>query len=196
MTITEHSIEAHVAVAALGDAFHDDRVFRWISPDDNRRWMSTRSFFDLAVEAFAAHDGVYVAPGGAGAALWLPPGRTLVPDEEAEEFGRRVLDTAGDEADAARLGALLEVFETSHPHEPHWYLNFLGVRPASQGLGIGSALLTEVLAIADRDGVPAYLEATSPDNRRLYERHGFRVTGELGVDDSPTLYAMWREPQV
>lgn len=46
----------------------------------------------------------------------------------------------------------------------------------------------------DARGDAAHLEATSPDNRRLYERHGFEVTGEIVVPDGPTLWAMWRDP--
>jgi hypothetical protein len=47
-----------------------------------------------------------------------------------------------------------------------------------------------------RHGVPAYLEATSEHNRRLYARHGFEVVGELSADGSPSLWLMWREPRV
>jgi hypothetical protein len=47
---------------------------------------------------------------------------------------------------------------------------------------------------ADREGSPAYLEATSRRNRALYERHGFVTIGELTVADCPPLYAMWRPP--
>ena len=60
---------------------------------------------------------------------------------------------------------------------------------------IGSALLHEVLDRADREHLPAYLEATSPRNRALYERHGFEVTGELRCADCPPLWAMWRAPR-
>ncbi len=51
-----------------------------------------------------------------------------------------------------------------------------------------------MLARADREGSPAYLEATSRRNRALYERHGFVTIGELTVADCPPLYAMWRPP--
>ena len=76
-----------------------------------------------------------------------------------------------------------------------WYLPFMGVEPSAQGQGIGTRLLAAVLAQADRDQVPAYLEASCPENRRLYERHGFHTVRELTVADSPTLYAMWRPPR-
>jgi GNAT superfamily N-acetyltransferase len=70
----------------------------------------------------------------------------------------------------------------------------LGVTPERQGRGVGSALLRAVLDRADREGSPAYLEATSRRNRALYERHGFVTIGELTVADRPPLYAMWRPP--
>ena len=70
----------------------------------------------------------------------------------------------------------------------------MAVDPTAQGQGIGSALLAAVLERADRDGFPAYLEASCPENQRLYERHGFVTVGELNVSDCPALYPMWRPP--
>lgn len=55
-------------------------------------------------------------------------------------------------------------------------------------------MLTVVLERADRDGFPAYLEASCPENQRLYERHGFVTVGELNVSDCPAIYPMWRSP--
>ena len=82
-----------------------------------------------------------------------------------------------------------------HPHEPHHYLGILGVSPELQGRGIGSALMQPVLERCDRDGMPAYLEATTPRNRALYERHGFRVVLQVRwPDGGPPLWPMWRDP--
>ncbi len=80
-----------------------------------------------------------------------------------------------------------------HPEEPHWYLPLIGVDPAYQGRGLGSALLSHALALVDADKLPAYLEATTLDSRRLYERHGFEVVGEIQSGSSPTMYAMYRK---
>jgi GNAT superfamily N-acetyltransferase len=69
----------------------------------------------------------------------------------------------------------------------------MGVVGGRQGAGLGSALLRHRLARADADGLPAYLEASSPRSRALYLRHGFEDLGEpVRVADSPPLYPMWR----
>jgi ribosomal protein S18 acetylase RimI-like enzyme len=81
-----------------------------------------------------------------------------------------------------------------HPTEPHWYLPYIGVDPTRQGQGHGSALLERGLSRCARDGLPAYLEASSPRNRALYERHGFQAFAEIQVADSPPLWPMWRNP--
>jgi hypothetical protein len=53
-----------------------------------------------------------------------------------------------------------------------------------------------VLDRADRDGVPAYHEATTPRNRALYERHGYVNQGAFTLPDGgPTLWRMWRDPR-
>jgi hypothetical protein len=36
-----------------------------------------------------------------------------------------------------------------------------------------------ILSRCDEHGLPAYLEASSPRNRALYERHGFAVVEEM-----------------
>jgi len=50
------------------------------------------------------------------------------------------------------------------------------------------------LATCDSDGLPAYLEATNPRNRDLYERHGFDVLDVIQAGSSPPMWAMLREP--
>jgi GNAT superfamily N-acetyltransferase len=65
-----------------------------------------------------------------------------------------------------------------------------------QGQGLGTQMLQEVLARADTDGVPAYLESSNERNLPLYERNGFRVIGELqALGHGPTIWRMWREPR-
>lgn len=181
-------------VDVMSGAFFADRTFRWIVPDDQQRRRCGHFFYEAVVEAFWRNGEIWVAGAGKGAALWLPPGVSLVPPADAEAHTARLLATAGDAASVARMAEVFAALDAHHPTQPCWYLNFMGIDPAAQGQGLGSALLASVLGQADRDGMPAYLEASSPQSRKLYERHGYQTIGELIVSDCPALYPMWRPP--
>ncbi|MDX6555832.1 MAG: hypothetical protein QOD86_2027 [Miltoncostaeaceae bacterium] len=185
--------EATVA-RVVAAAFHDDPVGRWLVPDEERRRRLFPEFFRGHARAFIAHEETHLDAAGTGAALWLPEGRELFADAAAErELGAEVARILG--ADAERAFRLDEILHAHVPAEPHLLLQILAVVPEAQGRGIGSALIRTVLERADREGVPAYLEATSERNRALYERHGFVFRGAIPVPDGPTLHAMWREPR-
>jgi GNAT superfamily N-acetyltransferase len=77
----------------------------------------------------------------------------------------------------------------------HYYVRDVGVLPSRQGQGLGSALLRPTLERCDREGLPAYLEASSERSAALYERLGFRITRELRIGGSPPLWLMLRAPQ-
>jgi predicted N-acetyltransferase YhbS len=87
--------------------------------------------------------------------------------------------------------------DAKHPKgPPHWYLAVMGVAPEWQGRGLGSQLMHPGFDEIDGAGVPAYLEASTPRSRALYERHGFRVTGEMNLPaGGPPIWLMWREPR-
>ena len=89
----------------------------------------------------------------------------------------------------------LEELGTFHPEGSYWYLPLIGVDPMSRGLGVGSALLRTALAVCDDDGLPAYLESTNPRNVSLYERHGFKVVGQVQHGTCPAFTPMVRESQ-
>jgi GNAT superfamily N-acetyltransferase len=80
---------------------------------------------------------------------------------------------------------------------PHQHLAILAVRPGRQGLGLGTALLNARHHDLDHDGVPAYLEASSPRARDLYQRHGYtmRPGAAFRLPEGPLLWPMWREPR-
>lgn len=181
--------EAQRLIAPLVLAFAADPAVRWMYPDAHQY----RTFFPAFVRAFG---GKALALGTAqsvgdyhGAALWLPPGAE--PDEE--ELGALLQETV---APALRedVFALLGEMGTKHPRQPHWYLPLLGVDPRHQGLGLGSALLTQMLDVCDEQEVPAYLESTNERNVPFYRRHGFEVRSVIQAGMSPRLIGMQRDP--
>ena len=185
--------EAEQVGATLASAFFDDPVFAWISPDDERRRALLPPFFTLFAETMVPLEEVYVAGESDGAALWAPPGAEVPPEEDSDEFGRRMEEMSG--PDAERMFEISELIGSHHPEGSFWFLQFVGVDSAHQGRGIGSALLVPMLERCDREGARAYLDATSANNKRLYERHGFEATEEYAPEGGPPLWSMWREPR-
>jgi ribosomal protein S18 acetylase RimI-like enzyme len=180
--------------AVLARAFHDDPVARWIVKHDGRRLRFLQRNFRLFLRRlWFAQDECYTTENVAGAIVWELPGRwkagvpgqlRLLPAMLA--INGRLLP---------RWGRALAAMESNHPAEPHYYLPVVGVEPQWQGRGLGTALLRPVLERCDDEKLPAYLEASSPRNRALYQRHGFQVTGQFSVGPgSPPLWPMWRTP--
>lgn len=182
--------DAERVVATLTQAFCADPLVRWVYPDPRQYSASWPEMMRLYAPGALAHGSVYVADDFAGVALWLPPG--VHPDDEA--LGE-LMERSVAEQEQGDVFQVLGEMAAAHPSEPHWYLPFIGVAPLRQGQETGSALLRHSLARCDREGLPAYLDATSPGSRRLYERHGFEVITTVQAGSSPPVWPMLRLPR-
>ncbi|MER7186483.1 GNAT family N-acetyltransferase [Streptomyces hyaluromycini] len=118
--------------------------------------------------------------------------RAVVLRDDLERLGRydarRVRQRLRDGFDAARTrvieveGAFAGCVALRPAGDARWLEHFY-LAPHVQGVGIGSAVLREVLERCDRDGVPVRLNVLQGSAaRRLYERHGFLVETEDPVD--------------
>lgn len=182
--------EKHEVLNTLMLAFSGDPCLRYMLDTPQKLLTGFHAFAGAMGGAALDHGTAWIAEDGAAAALWLPPG--VSSDQE------RMLTVIGEHARAEKLPTLGEVGETIpryHPEEPHWYLAMIGVDPARQGRGYGSAILKESLRRCDEEGVAAYLESSNPKNVPLYERHGFEVLGFIQPGDFPGLYPMLRRPR-
>jgi ribosomal protein S18 acetylase RimI-like enzyme len=181
-------VDKERAIATIMTAFTADPPVRWVLPDPQQYLTHGPGIVRrFCGRAFDNQSG-FVTEGFMGAALWLPPG--IDPDGEGiEEW----IKEAVPEEDQNKVSAFFDEMDKYHPHEPIWYLAMIGVDPARQGMGLGSALLAHALAAVDREAKPAYLEATTESSRDLYARHGFEVIGTIQAADSPPMFPMVRK---
>jgi len=180
---------------AMARAFFDDPVVgHWCLADESRRMSRLERVFELFLHrVYLPHDECYTTGQLAGGAFWLPPGTWKLGFLAQLRLVARMAPITG--RSTPRIVRVLNFLESKHPHQPHHYLQFLGIAPESQGQGIGSALLRPVLQRCDDERVPAYLEATCERNCALYQRHGFELTEKVALPGGgPPIWRMWREP--
>lgn len=187
--------DAEILSAVLAKAFFDLPPSRWLISDEASRHRIFPAYFRIFVEHALANEVVHTTSDRVAAALWVSMGEQSlpVPDNYAERL--REVTTPW----TSRFIQFDTALESRHPAGAACHhLALLGVRPGQQGRGIGTALLRAHHRLLDQAGVPAYLEASSPRNRRLYQRHGYvlRPNGPIRLPDGgPELWPMWREPQ-
>lgn len=176
----------------LADAFQHDPVMNWVIP---ARSLYPGFFQLLLRELFLPRGLVHLEREARGAALWLPPGEKfeLRPTVGLARLILQLVMRKGP-APLLRIPRQGALFERHHPAQPHYHLLFIGCRQASQGGGIGSALLKHGTRVCDEAQMPAYLESSNEANLPLYQRHGFEVIAHEALPgDGPTVWFMWRE---
>lgn len=173
-------------------AFYEDPTWGWAFPDPERRLEQHRAMWGLFVHSALPYGWVWLADKDAASALWIPPGRPDLSEEDEAAHEPLIRELAGSRAD--ELLELADRFQANHPAEPCYYLSLLGTHPDHRGRGQGIGLLEGNLARIDEQGMPAYLESTNPVNDHRYEALGFAQIGEFSVPGGgPTVATMWRQ---
>ena len=179
----------------LARAFYDDPIASWAWRPDRLRERAFERFQLVRLQQLLRDEEVWTTAELDCAALWAPPRRWRISWGDTAQFTRSFAHPQL----LARMPLVAygwHKLEQEHPPQPpHWYLAVLGTDPASQGRGLGSAVLAPVLERCDADGVGAYLESSKERNIDFYARHGFRVTDELRLPRGPRAWGMWREPR-
>ncbi len=180
--------EMDTVVDVLTEAFHDDPFSVWSFPGEERRAVALPIFYRAIVRGTRAAGGDVDVTGDLSAAvLWTPGGAEGEPDSG---------DFAGlADEELVRLGALFALMTEHAPGGAYHHAQFIGVRKSAQRRGVGARLLRHGLDRCSAAGMPAYLEASSPESAKLYRRLGFRDHGAaFAVGDGPPMRPMWRDP--
>lgn len=157
-------------VDVLVAAQADDPWLVWTLPAEGAR-RSLMSLF-LRVVAFP-HGRVWVTGDPVdGVCVALPPD---APSAGSPEVGYEVLALHGPRARlAVDADAVIDRYRAA---TPGWLLHTLGVLPAVQGGGRGTALVAAVVAAAA--GHPVRVETSSARARDFYLERGFALAHEL-----------------
>ena len=187
--------QAAEASAVLARAFHDDPAWGWVLPDPRRRAALLPWLFRMGFEITEAD--VWTTEGTVrGAARWLSPGRPpLRLGPALVAFVATPVRLREATPRFLAYGRAVESLRVRVAPGPHWYLAGLGVDPAEQRKGIGSALLAPGLEGAAREGLPCVLLTNSEQNIAFYGRHGFDVSAEEETPrGAPKAWALVRKP--
>lgn len=181
-------------VRTMTRAFIADPLIRWFFPDDDTYEDEAALFFGVMFELRVDAGSVWCTDDVAGAACWEGP--------DGHPRGKDWMDTSWSQGMASlpqrARDRLDQVGAATSPHAapvPKWYLALLGTHPDWQRQGVGRAVLTPVLEVADRDGLHAELVTESPENVAFYRGLGFDVAAEPELDGGPHIWVMHRSPR-
>ena len=177
----------------LAGALHDEPRFTYVAPDETVRPSIVRHFVSEAIDAGRLYGEIYTTSTVRGGALWIRPGkqfwpllqraRTAVPYEIGPAGLRRLI----------KLGRSVEQVRQRLAAQPHWYLLLLGAE-AGCAPAVCQTLIAPVLARADANRFPCYVETFREGELQSLHGHGFRIEGGARIPGGPDFWAMVRAP--
>jgi len=165
------------AAEVLATSFFDYPMFAFYFPDQKRRTRYLPWYFKNILNAALRYGAVYTTAEVSGVIFILPPGHTQISVWEYIQSGFLLTPFALGFRNYRRsmecenfVGATqIELMK----NRPHYYLWGLAVDPAKKSQGIGTTLMRPLLAQADAQRIPIYLETHDEKNVRYYQKHGF-----------------------
>jgi GNAT superfamily N-acetyltransferase len=189
------------AAGVASRAFVDDAYFRYLLPNDRTRARSLTILFRGQIAHLGDGGRIVTVRGDHGVILgvsaWLTTGHyplSLANQLAQVPSSLRALIRRPRSLQIG--GAYLKTLQNIHPKDPHWYLLLLVADPAAQRVGVGTMLMEEGLARADKEHVASYLETQKVDNHAYYRRFGYELRDTVNpVAGGPPYYTMWRAPR-
>lgn len=174
----------------LKHAFATDPELRWVIPDPADWDRIADAWFKMNLsEALRLGHGL-TDVGHRGVSLWEPPGVTRTLVSRLAALWRMAVMFRGNLSRAIQIQSAVDNYR---PAAPYWYLTYIATHPRHQRTGIGSALLSPMLALADRQQMPVFLECSNERNVSFYSAHGFEPVAQVRLHGGPTIWPMMRE---
>ena len=178
-------------VDILCRAFDQSISVNYAMKQGKKRRRRIRKLMDYSFEMCWLYGEIYYASDRKGVALLFSP-------EQKKTTWRSVFRDISFILSAVSLKRTIKVVKREFMLMKYYpehlvYLWYLGVEPQSQGEGVGSKLLQEIMEMTDKRNLPIYLETSTLINLAFYKRMHFEVFEQFNL--SYPLYMLKREPQ-
>ena len=184
-----YSIDDKRAVEVLTEAFADNRSVNYVIKQDRHRLSRIRRLMQYALATSRDFDDVWQSADRQAYALTVLPHRKKVTTVSVRRDASLAFAATGWQKVYAVLRREARI-KALHPQEPFCHLWFVSVAHNSQGRGLGSLLLQELVDCYEAQQLPIYLETSTLRNVPWYERFVFKVYDELNF--TYPLYMMRR----
>ena len=195
------SADQTALINTLVQAFFHEEFGNWVIQQQHRSHKEKQQllfkYYQLQLAAMAhPYNEVYCNTDQTAVALWIPPERWDFNLKQQLALLPKLIQIANP-LHLYKVLKVIDLVQQQHPKTPHYYLQLLGVQPTFQGQGWSRQVLQPILARADQEQLPCYLETATPENVALYQHYGFGLLYHLQdlPYEAPPIWGMWREPQ-
>lgn len=194
----KHQFE--LCVHSLRSAFSDDPLWNLVFKHDRNQDKALNAFFKIPLLYAHTYGHIYTSsPLCEGVIVWVPHEKSFMGFFDMLRCGALSLGSSFGTSTMKNLSLLSKKIEPDRKRlmagKKYNYLMLLGVTQEAQGRGYGGLLLEELKRQSDQQQRYIYLETESEDTVSFYEKHGFKVVGEIIVDGlGVPMWQMMRSP--
>lgn len=170
--------DKNLVIDILSESFKDNKSVNYMAGEGQHQIDRIRYLMDYSFEVCHQFGEVYLSDDRTAAAL------VLYPEEKKTNFSTVLLDVKLilNCIGVSNIGKALKresSIKKIQPQVPMYYIWFIGVHPDSQGNGIGSQLMGELIKESEKRQRPIYLETSTLANLPWYQKFGFDIYDEL-----------------
>lgn len=182
--------ERQIVVNILSKSFDTNSSVNYLIPQNGNRERRLRRLMEYSFDYCSLFGKVLLTNDLKACALVVIPERERTTLKSIILSARLIFKTIGfgNLGKAVRREAAIKKL---HEGPKRRYLWFIGVSPESQGRGIGTNLLKDIIADADSMNAQLYLETSVERNLSFYSKMGFTKYAEL--DFGYRLFCMKRD---
>ncbi len=188
------------AIEIMVSSFDNNPGIDWIIKNSGSRENRKRHLAEFLFETAVSINGIFLSADRNGIAVFFRFADNKPSLRQAWNKLKLALNCVG-LSHALQIMKREKHIRSIRPADGNYlYFWFFGVMPAERGnkggAGSGLELKNEIISESVKRNLPIYLETTILQNKKIYERYGFKVYHEWFVEQrNITLWFMKREPR-